>query len=67
MIGVALGLMAAWMGGKTLASLLFDITPRDLFTFVAAASITVVVSLVASYLPARRASRLDPVSSLRAE
>ena len=62
-----LGLVGAWMGAKSLASLLFDIAPRDLFTFVAAASITIVVSLAASYLPARRASRLDPVSSLRAE
>ena len=67
LLGVAVGLVGAWMGAKTLASLLFDIAPRDLFTFVAAASITIVVSLAASYLPARRASRLDPVSSLRAE
>ena len=67
LFGVALGLVGAWIGARTLASLLFDITPRDLFTFVAAASITIVVSLAASYLPARRASRLDPVSSLRAE
>ena len=67
LIGIVLGLFGAWMGGKTLAALLFDITPRDLLTFAAAAAVTILVALAASYVPARRASRLDPVSSLRAE
>jgi ABC-type antimicrobial peptide transport system permease subunit len=67
LLGVVLGLVGAWMSAKTLASLLFDITPQDLVTFVAAASVTILVALAASYSPARRASRLDPVTSLRAE
>ena len=67
LIGIALGLFAAWMGGKAIAALLFDMAPRDLLTFVAAALVTILVALAASYVPARRASRLDPVSSLRAE
>lgn len=67
LIGVALGLAAAWMSARTLSALLFDISPRDLVTFVAAAGVTIVVALVASYLPARRASRLDPTSALRSE
>ena len=67
LIGVVLGLAAAWMSARTLSALLFDITPRDLVTFVAAAGVTILVALVASYLPARRASRLDPTSALRSE
>jgi putative ABC transport system permease protein len=67
LIGVALGLTAAWMSARVLSSLLFDISPRDVVTFVAAAGVTLVVALAASYLPARRASRLDPTSALRSE
>ena len=67
LIGVMLGLAAAWMSAKTLSSILFDISPRDLVTFVAAAGVTILVALAASYLPARRASRLDPTSALRSE
>jgi predicted permease len=65
--GVVLGLVAAWMSAKTVATLLFDISPRDLVTFVAAAGVTIAVALAASYLPARRATRLDPTSALRSE
>ncbi|HKP28195.1 MAG TPA: ADOP family duplicated permease [Gemmatimonadales bacterium] len=66
-IGVALGLTAAWMSARILSSILFDISPRDLVTFVVAAGVTILVALAASYLPARRASRLDPTSALRSE
>jgi len=66
-LGILAGLTAAWMSAKLLAALLFDITPRDLLTFVAAALVTMLVALAASYFPAMRASRLDPVASLRSE
>jgi predicted permease len=66
-LGILVGLTAAWMSAKLLAALLFDITPRDLLTFVSAAAVTMLVALAASYFPAMRASRLDPVASLRSE
>ncbi len=67
LVGVVAGLAAAWLSARVLAGLLFDITPHDLLTFASAAGVTVTVAFAASYLPARRASRLDPVASLRAE
>ena len=67
LLGVVLGLAAAWMSARMLSSLLFDITPRDTLTFTSAAAVTILVALAASYLPARRASRLDPTSALRSE
>ena len=67
LVGVLLGLAAAWVSAKTLSALLFDVTPRDTLTFASAAAVTILVALAASYLPARRASRLDPTSALRSE
>jgi predicted permease len=66
-LGISAGLLGAWVSARLLAVLLFDITPRDLLTFIAAATVTMLVALAASWFPAMRASRLDPVSSLRAE
>jgi putative ABC transport system permease protein len=65
--GAALGLTGAWILSRGMASLLFGIRPTDPVTFVAVPVLLAVVALVASYLPARRALRLDPVRALRAE
>jgi putative ABC transport system permease protein len=66
-IGVAIGLVVATALTRYLEALLFGITPLDPLTFVAASAILVSVSLVASYLPARRAASVDPTSALRCE
>jgi len=64
-IGAAIGLAAAAGVTRYLESMLFDLTPLDPGTFVAVALLFVVVALLASYVPAARASRIDPVVALR--
>jgi putative ABC transport system permease protein len=66
-IGVMLGLCAAVGLGGTLASLLFGVEPRDPATLAAVTLVLALTAAAACYLPARAASRLDPVSALRAE
>jgi ABC-type lipoprotein release transport system permease subunit len=50
-----------------MASLVFGIKPNDPLTFAAAAIVLIMAALWASYAPARRASRMDPMTALRAE
>jgi putative ABC transport system permease protein len=64
-IGLALGLMAAWALSTVVGSLLVQIEPTDPVTFVSATVVLVVVTLAACLIPARRASRLDPIDALR--
>jgi len=66
-IGIVLGTMASWAMVQSAQSLLFDVTPRDPGTFAAMSAVLIAVALVAGYLPARRASRIDPMVALRAE
>jgi putative ABC transport system permease protein len=66
-IGVALGLAAAAGLTRLLTDLLFGVSPLDLGIFAAAALGFVAVALLGSYVPARRASRVDPLEALRAE
>ena len=66
-IGMTLGLVASWSLGRALQGLLFGVTPSDPVTFASALVILIVVAALAGYLPARRASQLDPVEALRAE
>jgi predicted permease len=66
-VGMTLGLVASWLLGRTLQGLLFGVAPSDPMTFAAALVILMAVAALAGYLPAMRASRLDPVESLRAE
>jgi predicted permease len=65
--GTAAGLLGALALSRLLGSLLFGVGPTDPVTFVAAPAILVAVALVASYLPARRAARVDPMIALRSE
>jgi putative ABC transport system permease protein len=65
--GFFIGITGALALTGLLRSLLFDISPRDPFTFIAAPAILGFVALIAAFLPARRASRLDPMSALRRE
>jgi putative ABC transport system permease protein len=65
--GVALGLAAAAAGTPLIRSLLLGVSPFDPVAFAGAALLFGTVSLAASYLPARRAMRVDPMIALRAE
>jgi len=67
LIGVGLGLAGAFVLARFLASLLFGIGTYDPVTFLGVALLLVGVALAASYIPARRAMRVDPVVSLRYE
>ena len=66
-VGSVVGLVAAMGLSRWISSILFDITPIDPATYVASAFIVSAAALVASYIPARRASMVDPMESLRAD
>jgi putative ABC transport system permease protein len=66
-LGVAVGIGAAFALGHVLRSLLFGVGPSDLFSYVVVAAPLMGVALLACWAPARRAARLDPIRSLRAE
>jgi putative ABC transport system permease protein len=65
--GLALGLAGALAGTRLLSSLLYGVHAADAITFVAAAFVMMAAAFGASYLPARRASRIDPVTAMRCE
>jgi predicted permease len=66
-IGAAMGLAASAVLTRLMSSLLFGVTPLDPVTYGAVLALLILVSVVASYLPARRAMTIDPVQALRAE
>jgi predicted permease len=66
-IGLAIGLPAAWIAAKAIQGLLFGVVSSDPVTFGGVAAVVTIVAGVAGYVPARRASRIDPVLALRAE
>jgi putative ABC transport system permease protein len=63
--GLVGGLAGSWILTRYLAPLLFRVSPRDVVTFGGASAVLVIVSLAACYLPARRASQVDPMEALR--
>ena len=65
--GVVLGLAAAAMLSRMLESMLFNVQPNDAATFGASAAVLLTAVALASFLPARRASRMDPLEALRSE
>jgi putative ABC transport system permease protein len=66
-VGVAAGIVLALWAGRAAATLLFGLAPRDVVSLVAAALLLATITLIASYVPARRAATLDPVATLRNE
>jgi putative ABC transport system permease protein len=66
-LGVALGLVFALVLTRFLRSLLFGVTSTDALTFVSVALLLGLIALAASYIPARRAMKVDPVIALRHE
>ena len=67
LLGVGIGLAGALAAARLLATFLFGIDPTDPLTFSAVALLLLVVACLASYVPARRALTVDPLTALRAE
>jgi putative ABC transport system permease protein len=67
LVGLVAGLVGAWSLSRVLASQLFDTSAQDPVTYAAVAFLLGLVALIATWLPARRATRVDPMISLRAE
>jgi len=65
--GLAAGLLLALAGGKAARTLLFGLEPYDPLTLAVAAALLAAVALAASFVPARRAAKLDPMAALRYE
>jgi predicted permease len=66
-LGLSVGIVGALAGTRLLSSLLYGVHPSDVITYAAVSSILIAVSLLASYVPARRATRVDPMVALRHE
>jgi ABC-type antimicrobial peptide transport system permease subunit len=64
--GIVVGAAASLAVAKLIASLLFDTSPWDVGTYICMAIALLLVALISGYIPARRASRIDPLVALRA-
>jgi putative ABC transport system permease protein len=67
LIGIGIGLVGAILLTRLMRSLLFGVTPTDPMTYAGSVAVLALVSVVASYVPARRATQVDPVIALRNE
>jgi ABC-type antimicrobial peptide transport system permease subunit len=66
-LGLALGLAVALAGAGSLSALVIGVNPRDPLTLGGTAAVLGVVALIANYVPARRATRIDPLIALRTD
>ena len=67
LLGVAIGVAAALLLSRVMAGYVYGISPSDPLTLIAASLLLMSFALLASYVPARRAARVDPIVALRAE
>jgi len=65
--GIAIGLVTGGLAARGLGSALYGVGSYDLATYGAASALVMTVALAATYLPARRAARVDPIEALRSE
>jgi putative ABC transport system permease protein len=63
--GIALGLLAALLLTRLMAAMLYEVSARDLLTFLLTPLLFLSVALLASYLPARRATKVNPIEALK--
>ena len=66
-VGMAVGLAVSLLATPVLQSMLINLPPTDPITFAGVSGLLIVIALVACYAPARRATRIDPIATLRAE
>jgi ABC-type antimicrobial peptide transport system permease subunit len=64
-LGLVLGTLGAWVAARALSGFLFGVTAADPATYALMIAVLTIVALASGYLPARRASRIDPVVALR--
>lgn len=67
LIGIALGLIGAYFVTKVMSGMLYQVKPRDPGVFLFSAGVLILVALLATFIPAKRATRIDPVGALRLE
>jgi ABC-type antimicrobial peptide transport system permease subunit len=67
LLGAGMGVVSTLMFARLIQSLLYEVQPADPLTFVGVSFILLLVALLACWLPARRASRVDPMEALRCE
>jgi putative ABC transport system permease protein len=66
-IGAALGLLGAYLATRAITSVLYGVSATDPLTFVSVSGLLILVALIASYVPARRATKVEPLVALRNE
>jgi ABC-type lipoprotein release transport system permease subunit len=67
MAGLAAGLIGALIAARLMRSLVYDVSTTDPITFAVTGALLAAIALLASYVPARRATRIDPMNALRYE